>query len=100
MTNPDFDALLANYPTSVQAIAAELRQMIFATLAERLEMVDVPSKLIGYGSLLAGRPLRLAEKKARLIEPVTIGVEHAGRERGVAHGIVEALLLDGLAHTG
>lgn len=45
----EVDVFLANYPGPVREIAAELREMIFATLPEPIEMVDAKSRLIGYG---------------------------------------------------
>jgi hypothetical protein len=48
-SNSEFAALLANYPPAVQAIAAGLREMIFETLPQPIEMIDRPRKLIGYG---------------------------------------------------
>jgi hypothetical protein len=45
----EFEKLLASYPAGVQAIARELRQLVFAILPEPLEIVDEPRKLVGYG---------------------------------------------------
>ncbi len=46
---PEFEALLSNYPANVQAIARELRQVIFALLPAPLEMVHATRKVAGYG---------------------------------------------------
>ena len=45
----DFAAFLRRYPDAVRCVAVEVRELIFATLPEPQEMIDVGSKVIGYG---------------------------------------------------
>jgi hypothetical protein len=47
--NDELSNLLELYPAEVQDLALKVREVILAGLPGVIEMVDIPSKIIGYG---------------------------------------------------
>ena len=47
---PTVDDFLASYPTEVRDIAVKLRALVREVLPNALEIVDVPAKMIAYGT--------------------------------------------------
>ena len=47
---PTVEEFLATYPPHVQEIALKTRALVREVLPDALEMIDLPAKLIGYGT--------------------------------------------------
>jgi len=47
---PTIEEFLTTYPPHVQEIAAKARALVHDVMPDALEMMDVPGKLIGYGT--------------------------------------------------
>jgi hypothetical protein len=50
MTQSEFEKFIKDYPEPVQLIALRLREIIQSELPDTKEMVDAPSKIIGYSA--------------------------------------------------
>ncbi|MCI0397097.1 MAG: DUF1801 domain-containing protein [Chloroflexi bacterium] len=48
-TEAEIQAFLAGYTPQVQAIALELRELVFSVAPNAAEQIDMPARLLGYG---------------------------------------------------